>query len=51
MATPKKPAPKAKPAKGIVTARVGNYRAPVDTTGMDPEMMATMGIKRAKKPK
>ena len=34
------------------TARVGNYTAPVDTAGLDPEMKATMGIgvKPAKKP-
>ena len=30
--------------------RVGNYMAPVDTTGMDPEMMKTMGIKRMRQP-
>jgi hypothetical protein len=49
MAAPKKPAPKIKPVKNpYPSARAGNYRAPVDTTGMDPEMMNTLGIKRKK---
>ena len=30
------------------SARAGNYRAPVDTSGMDPEMVETLGIKRKK---
>jgi len=48
----KKPAPKVKPVKSpYPSARAGNYRAPVDTTGMDAEMMKTLGIKRAKKSK
>lgn len=39
-------------AKGdTVRVKVGNYRAPVDTAGMDPEMKATMGLGRAKKRK
>ncbi len=38
-----------RPAKGdTASAKVGNYRAPVDTAGMDAEMKATMGIRRAK---
>ena len=28
--------------RGTMTARVGNYAAPVDTSGMDPEMVNTM---------
>jgi len=43
-ASPKK-APK---APTYPSGRAGNYRAPVDTAGMDPEMMKTLGIKRAK---
>jgi len=27
-------------------AKVGNYVAPVDTAGMDPEMISVLGIKR-----
>ena len=43
-------AKKAVPAKRVpvVSGRVGNYRAPVDTAGMDPEMKRTMGIGAAK---
>ena len=26
------------------SAKAGNYRAPVDTAGMDPEMKKTLGI-------
>jgi hypothetical protein len=37
----------AKPAKPV-TGKVGNYRAPVDTAGMDPEMKKTMGVGAAK---
>ena len=36
----KKPAAKPK----APSAKVGNYRAPVDTVGMDPEMKRTMGF-------
>lgn len=32
------------------TARAGNYRAPVDTIGMDPEMKETLHIGPAVKP-
>jgi hypothetical protein len=47
----KKPAAAAKkPAPKLPSAKVGGYRAPVDTAGMDPEMKATMGFGR-KKPK
>ena len=46
MAAPKKkPAP---PPKKYPSAKAGSYRAPVDTTGMDAEMMTTLGIKRKK---
>jgi len=31
------------------SAKAGNYRAPVDTAGMDPEMKRTLGIGRGKK--
>lgn len=45
----KKPvAPPKKKAPAYPSAKAGNYRAPVDTTGMDPEMKATLGIKPAK---
>ena len=44
MATTKK----VKPLKPV-TGRVCNYRAPVDTAGMDPEMKRTMGVGQAKK--
>lgn len=44
-------AAKKKPQAKPVSARVGNYRAPVDTSGMDPEMKRTMGIGVVKKPK
>ena len=40
-----------KPKSPYPTGKAGNYRAPVDTTGMDPEMMKTLGIKRQKKVK
>lgn len=40
----KTPAPKIKYPKGTA----GKYSAPVDTTGMDPEMIGTLGIKRKK---
>ena len=43
----KKPAAKPK----APSARVGNYRAPVDTVGMDPEMKRTMGFGGKVKPK
>ncbi len=36
------------PKGDTASARVGNYRAPVDTAGMDAEMKATMGFKKAK---
>ena len=36
------PRPKV-PARKYPTARVGNYAAPVDTAGMDPDMKITMG--------
>lgn len=29
---------------GTAVGRVGNYAAPVDTAGMDPEMKRTLGI-------
>ena len=35
-----------KAAKKPFTGRVGNYAAPVDTAGMDPEMIETMRGKR-----
>ncbi len=35
-------------ARKAPTARAGNYRAPVDTTGMDPEMKATLGVAKPK---
>lgn len=38
------------PAKAQM-ARVGNYVAPVDTTGMDESMKQTMGIGVKPKPK
>ena len=38
-----------KPAKRSPTGRAGGYAAPVDTTGMDPEMMETLKIKRRKR--
>lgn len=46
----KKPAaPKPmKKAPAYPSARAGNYRAPVDTVGMDPEMIKSLGIKRKK---
>ena len=51
---PTKPSPMmpARPAAPIATARAGNYVAPVDTSGMDPEMMKTLQVAtpRAKKP-
>jgi hypothetical protein len=31
------------------SAKVGNYRAPVDTVGMDAEMKETMGFGKKKK--
>lgn len=39
------------PAKKYPSAKVGNYRAPVDTVGMDPEMKATMGFGKKVVPK
>ena len=48
MAKKPAPAPKKPAAKKYPSAKAGSYRAPVDTTGMDPEMMETMGIKRKK---
>ena len=48
--TTKKPA--ARPAKpAFPSAKVGNYRAPVDTAGMDPEMKKVMGIGRKRRGK
>lgn len=29
--------------RNIAVGRAGNYSAPVDTSGMDPEMKATLG--------
>lgn len=48
---PSKPAPKpaAKPKAPI--GKVGNYAAPVDTAGMDPEMKKTMGFGAKKRRK
>jgi len=43
---PAKPAPKAGKAP---IGKVGNYAAPVDTAGMDPEMKRTMGFGKKKK--
>lgn len=31
------------------TARVGNYTAPVDTSGLDPSMKSTMGMATTKR--
>lgn len=31
------------------SGKAGNYRAPVDTAGMDPEMKRTLGVGRGKK--
>jgi len=42
------PAPKSKPAPKLPSAKVGNYRAPVDTAGMDPDMKRTMGFGKRK---
>lgn len=39
-------APKKAPAKPV-SGRAGNYRAPVDTTGMDPEMKRTLTERRS----
>ncbi len=40
------------PKGDTASAKVGNYRAPVDTSGMDAEMKATMGFgKKSKKRK
>lgn len=48
----KKPQPKPAPKKPVPpSAKVGNYRAPVDTVGMDPEMKRTMGFGKRKKGK
>ena len=44
---PAAPLPKKKPE--FPSAKVGNYRAPVDTAGMDREMKETMGFGKAKK--
>lgn len=30
------------------SAKAGNYRAPVDTVGMDPEMKETLGVGKKK---
>ena len=35
-------------ARKMPTARAGNYAAPVDTSGMDPEMKETLGVGRKK---
>ena len=43
-AAPKKSEPK------MPSAKVGNYRAPVDTAGMDAEMKRTMGFGRGSSP-
>jgi hypothetical protein len=41
--------PVLKPAKkAFPSAKVGNYRAGVDTVGMDAEMKATMGFGKVK---
>jgi hypothetical protein len=37
--------PRQNPVKGAV-AKVGNYAAPVDTTGMDKEDIVGLGVKR-----
>jgi hypothetical protein len=45
----KKVVPYQKPPKVTKPiGRAGNYAAPVDTTGMDAEMIGTLGIKRKK---
>jgi len=45
MATKTKPPTRPKPFKPRPpSGKAGNYRAPVDTTGMDPEMQKTLGI-------
>jgi len=31
------------------SAKIGNYRAPVDPEGIDPEMQETMGIRRQRR--
>ena len=46
---PAAPKPSAKPKAPM--GKVGNYRAPVDTAGMDPEMKKTMGFGQKKKGK
>jgi hypothetical protein len=43
-----KPKPAAKKKSEYPRAKVGNYQAPVDTAGMDPEMKKTMGIGKKK---
>ena len=50
MAKQGKSAPKKSEPK-MPSAKVGNYRAPVDTTGMDAEMKRTMGFGGRKKSK
>lgn len=35
-------------ARKMPTASAGNYRAPVDTAGMDPEMKETLGLGKKK---
>jgi len=42
---PVAPAPKKKPEP---SGKVGNYRAPVDTAGMDPKMKELMGFGKKK---
>ena len=41
---------KPKAAPKMPSAKVGNYRAPVDTVGMDAEMKRTMGFGRGSSP-
>ena len=43
-----KPSPPKKKAPDP-SGKVGNYRAPVDTVGMDEEMKKTMGFGKKKK--
>lgn len=36
-------------ARKMPSARAGNYRAPVDTAGMDSAMKETLGLKKTEK--
>lgn len=38
--------PKLPKTPAYPSGKAGNYRAPVDTVGMDPEMIKTLGIPR-----